>query len=35
MRPTLAQIERLKTFFGHEADTLFEPVRERVEGVVR
>lgn len=34
LRPTRAQIERLRQTFGPEADTLFHPVQERV-GVER
>lgn len=30
LRPTRAQVERLRRVFGPEADTLFEPVREQV-----
>jgi transcriptional regulator with XRE-family HTH domain len=30
LRPTRAQVERLRRLFGSEADTLFDPVQERV-----
>ena len=32
MRPTTAQRELLRATFGREAESLFEPVRERVGG---
>lgn len=31
LRPTPAQIELLRSSFGDEADSLFDPVQERVE----
>ncbi len=31
LRPSKAQMERLRAYFGAEALTLFSPVRERVE----
>jgi transcriptional regulator with XRE-family HTH domain len=30
LRPTGAQMERLRRSFGRETDTLFDPVQERV-----
>lgn len=31
LRPSRAQVERLRRVFGPEVDSLFEPVREQVE----
>ena len=31
LRPTPGQLARLRRFFGDAADTLFDPVQERVE----
>jgi transcriptional regulator with XRE-family HTH domain len=30
LRPTRGQVEILRRYFGREADTLFDPVQERV-----